>query len=91
MVGRLSGRANRLGDRIAELEADVQDDDISPVVEHYERCALVLANLALKRPREEAIRNMVAGGVLQSDAERYHSIGYIAARDELMVADIAAS
>lgn len=92
MVGRLSGRANRLGDRIAELEAGVPTDEIKQI-DYYERCALVLGNLVLHADgdltREEAIRNMVGGGVQRPDADRYLSIGYTATRDELMVADMA--
>lgn len=92
MAGRIKGRAEKLSSRIAELEAGVPTDEIKQI-DYYERCALVLGNLVLHADgdltREEAIRNMVGGGVQRPDADRYLSIGYTATRDELMVADMA--
>lgn len=93
MTGRIRARADRLSSRIADLEAGAPAAINDRIVDHYERCALVLGSLVRyfgrDITREEAIRNMVGGGVQRPDADRYLSIGYTATRDELMTGDMA--
>lgn len=90
MAGRISARAEKLSARIDKLEASAEATESSQVSEHYQRCAKVLASLVLLKngemSRGDAVANMLAVGLSQSDTDRYLSISFNAARDELMAA-----